>query len=106
MPKLRYPVPAAPIHKVIQDWLNESPLHTMTELGQILFPEFKTERGGRDKTYTVLRSQFVDFDVADKILCRLDCSLLWLEDPVLREAYMNMDLEGLDRDRPVVLRVA
>lgn len=79
---------------------------TMQELGERIFPELKSKRGGRDKLYDILNAQEVDFDIADRVLCYLDETLLWLEDPVLREAYITMDLKGLDKDRPVVLGAA
>ena len=51
------------------------------------------------------KMETIDFDYADRILCRLELVHLWQEDPVLRKAYEEVDLAHLDRLRPTT-RVA
>ena len=47
--------------------------------------------------------RYVEFDVADKILCALDRVQLWQQDPCLREVYYDqIDLGRIDTLRPVV----
>ena len=57
-------------------------------------------RGRRER----IQRESIDFDLADKILCRLEMVHLWQEDPELREIYEAMDLFALDLRRPTCKR--
>lgn len=109
-------MPAAPIRHLILSWLDgerdpDAAKHdpkqdAFLRLAFILFPEL-SPRQGKDKIRAILglvgaRSTTIDFDLADLVLCRLEQPELWLEDPVLHEAYMSVDFAALDRARPVV----
>ena len=95
-------MPAGPVRDLMRSWLDEQdvddPFQRLVALVGTSASQVRSVLANPKKD----RSDTVDFDLADLILCRLDHPELWLEDPVLKAAYQGLDLKSLDRDRPVV----
>ena len=96
-----YRIPAEPIRNLVQAWLDEDG-NDVAKLAAMLFPDLLSS-AAEDRIYHMLRtdrSNTIDFDLADLVLCRLDKA--WLEIPELWAAYQEVDLDALDEARPVV----
>jgi hypothetical protein len=90
IPRQRGFMPVGPIRRVIREFMNETDA-TQTEVAVRIY-------GGPGKNFEgrivalMLKQHWISFDLADKVLCRLDRASLWLTDPVLSEWYRRMEL--------------
>ena len=121
-------VPSAPIRRIMQEWMAQVEReHPYTKCNlpkgqkrkqkvEVLSPMSRMSHAiygptaGKpeaDKLRNILRnSDTVDFDMADLILCRLECHDMWIRDPELYKAYLLADLPALDAARPTVEEAA
>ena len=108
----RYWIPAAPIQRLMQVWMEENARERnegghesrAAHLAQLLWPNSQP-RSRERRLRCVLTQPNMDFDAADRILCAMDMVHAWITDPELSEIYWNLDLSQLDHARPTSPRV-
>ena len=106
-------VPAEPVRRALRRWLTEHDLggdgtaNRRSEDTNYVSPYVVlAEKTGwaRDTIYAHInreRNDHMQFDVADKLLCVIEQSLLWHCDPELSQAYERA-VKGADQIYPVV----
>ena len=103
-------VPAAPIAKALREWLEEndlSPSGNNMNVERYYSPyDILSERTGLKPASLYAhavrcRHPYMQFDVADMLLCAIERPELWHRDPVLSEVYESA-CKGADRISPCV----
>ena len=107
-----YWIKAAPIQRLMHQWMDENE-HEINEggmasrtaqLAQLVWPD--SEPRSRERRIRILLTQeHIDFDTADRVLCRMDMVQAWITDPELSEVYWSANLKLLDHARPTSPKV-
>ena len=99
-------IPLAPVRRVVETWVashgwqregNQN--HEGPEITS-LSPLMRLQHWvGADVYHVRKQKRWIDFDLADKIICCIDPTL-WRTDPELAAIYQDLDLRSLDERKP------
>lgn len=110
-----YCVPIEPFIRVMDAWLEREmsmwgksagleadtdPIHPTVRLGMLIWPGATKDTTARRLFEMRNVQKWIDFDVADRILCVLEMNHLWVTDPEFAEIYQTVPLPTLDFVRP------